>query len=966
MDPALLAEIVDTSADLVCLADPDLRVLFLNRAGRRALRVPEDEDVRGTFLRDYRSPAAHDAWAVEALAGAREHGHWRGETAWRTRDGQDLASRETLTVHRRGGAGDEILSLIARDLVEEKAADQARHVSLQLNQDIIRSVKEGVVVYDRELRYRLWNPYMEELSGIPADTVLGKRAIEMFPYLKEQGLDKLIERALQGEMVRGPDLYYSAIITGRSGWGVSHFSPLTDGKGEITGVVATIQDITDRKCAEEELRAREERYRLVFQDASDGLFLFPLGEGNVAGTFADVNDAACRMLGYSREDLLRRTPADLQPPDARTRGLLGELHRAGRVIFEWTLVRSDGTPVQTEISAHLIDLTQPPLVLAIVRDVTERRWAEEALRRSEARFRAVSEASPVGIFITDPVGGGVYMNRVAQDICGLSADEAKGRGWEASIHPEDLAQVAYEWDAAVSVGRAYKLVHRLLRPGGDTAWVSVQSAPILDGGRLLGHVGTIEDVTERRRHEAHLRQNETRLRLLVSQLPAILWTVDPDLRFTSSAGAGHALLGLEPNQLVGTSLFEYFGTDDPAFPPIDAHRRALQGESVRYGLDWQGRTFETVVEPFHAEHGAVAGAIGVAMDVTARIQAEQAHRESEERYRSLVDQASDGIFIGDAEGRYHEVNLAGLAMLGFSREEILQRPVGSLIAAEDRPRLEPAVRQVLAGKRVLTEWRFKRKDGSFVPTEVSAKRLPDGRIQAIVRDISDRKRTEEALRTLSHRLLHAQEEERRRIARELHDEVGQVLTAVKIQIQALSRSDQADERSARLQECVEGVDRAIRQVRDLSLALRPSLLDDLGLAAALRWYVDRQARDAGFRAELHIDKETPRLAPEVETACFRMVQEALTNVLRHSGAHKVAVTVRLVGPTVEIEVRDDGRGFDPAAVQIRAAAGECVGLSGMAERVSLVGGRLTIESAPGEGTLVRAQFPVLDAESRTA
>jgi signal transduction histidine kinase len=213
------------------------------------------------------------------------------------------------------------------------------------------------------------------------------------------------------------------------------------------------------------------------------------------------------------------------------------------------------------------------------------------------------------------------------------------------------------------------------------------------------------------------------------------------------------------------------------------------------------------------------------------------------------------------------------------------------------------------------------------------------------------------LQGLSHRLIEVQEAERRRIAGELHDEIGQALTIVKLNLQAAQRKALPNETGTDFTESVAVVDRALEQVRNLSLDLRPSLLDDLGFVAALRWYVARQARLGGFALHFHVEDLGGRLAPALETTCFRVAQEAITNIIRHAHAREVWVSLACEGQLC-LTIRDDGRGFDVSAAEARASHGESFGLLGMRERVGIVDGRLTISSSPGAGTIVNACFPL--------
>lgn len=213
------------------------------------------------------------------------------------------------------------------------------------------------------------------------------------------------------------------------------------------------------------------------------------------------------------------------------------------------------------------------------------------------------------------------------------------------------------------------------------------------------------------------------------------------------------------------------------------------------------------------------------------------------------------------------------------------------------------------------------------------------------------------LRALSRRVLEVQEAERRRLAIELHDELGQSLTAIKINLQAQERfKNQSPAELAA--ENIRIVDDILQKVRGLALALRPSMLDDLGLAAALHWMAGQTAARSNFQVRFHAVRLEDRLAPELETACFRIAQEALTNIARHAQARSVDLALGRDGDNLILNVRDDGAGFDVPGMRARASAGNSVGVLGMQERAALVGGQLDIESAPGQGCTVRLCCPL--------
>ncbi len=318
------------------------------------------------------------------------------------------------------------------------------------------------------------------------------------------------------------------------------------------------------------------------------------------------------------------------------------------------------------------------------------------------------------------------------------------------------------------------------------------------------------------------------------------------------------------------------------------------------------------------------------------------------RYRMLFESSPLPMWVVDDETLgFLAVNDAAVRLYGYSRQEFLAM------------RAEGFVPRTRSGNVFRGVFRHPRKGGE--PLDVDAVghlvgwRGRPARL-VVINDISERVRAQAALRALSRRLLEIQEEERGRLARDLHDDIGQALTALKIQVESLHvlRGD-ASQRS-RVDECVDTIQSTLERVRQLSLSLRPPQLDDLGLAAALRSHLDRQARVAGLASHFDAASAPHELSPETETACFRVAQEAITNVLRHAHARNLWVRLYDEGGRLALSVRDDGAGFDVQTVR-------GLGLAGMEERTALVGGSLELSATPGKGTVVLAMFPLAPAET---
>ena len=385
--------------------------------------------------------------------------------------------------------------------------------------------------------------------------------------------------------------------------------------------------------------------------------------------------------------------------------------------------------------------------------------------------------------------------------------------------------------------------------------------------------------------------------------------------------------------------------------------------SVRTGLSHRGdelgqltRSFDQMAQDLESRDGE-------------RQTADAALKASELHYRRLFESAQDGILILDADtGQIDDVNPFLTDLLGYTREQLLGNKLWEIGPFKDTKASKASFRE-------LQREAYVRYDD--LPLETSAGRSINVEfvsnvyrvngskvIQCNIRDITQRKHAEVARREdgrklgeLSRRLVAAQETERRNIARELHDELGQTLTVAQLNLQSLLQTP-GNGGGVRARASLAAVDQVLDQVRDISLNLRPSMLDDLGLQPALEWLTRRQAELAGLTGEVHADGLAQRLDPLLETECFRIAQEALTNVVRHAQAKVVVVEMRQVEGQLHLRVRDDGVGFDVAPTREKAIRGSSLGLLSMEERAARAGGQLEFNSAPGRGCEVHAWFPL--------
>jgi PAS domain S-box-containing protein len=370
---------------------------------------------------------------------------------------------------------------------------------------------------------------------------------------------------------------------------------------------------------------------------------------------------------------------------------------------------------------------------------------------------------------------------------------------------------------------------------------------------------------------------------------------------------------------------------------------------------------------------------------TKRAQTEKALQISEDRYYSLIENGLDGIFVSNLEGTLLYVNPAGRELTGQSNEQLIGTQWLKVIHPEDQKLIRMSLNNVVTGieDSIRVEARVNPKNGPIRWIEASANKAMFGHNQEVIiascRDITDRRGTEQALReseeryreagvrlqNLSRRLIEIQEIERHQLAVELHDEMGQLLTAIQMNLKSIQTFEDAKTKPAYLEESLKLLGQLLEQVRNLSLELRPLVLDHLGLVPALRWYVDRLAQRGVIKAEFKSKITQERFTPQIETTCFRIAQEALTNALRHSQAKHVKVELTRDDSKLILTISDDGIGIDTEEVERRMKEGMSFGIEGMRERASLVNGTFNLSLNEGSGTTIAVGIPlVLDANNK--
>lgn len=466
--------------------------------------------------------------------------------------------------------------------------------------------------------------------------------------------------------------------------------------------------------------------------------------------------------------------------------------------------------------------------------------------------------------------------------------------------------------------------------------------------------------------QAERDPSNEQLHLPTDRLPLAYVLLDSSFRVVDWNPAAEKIFGHTKAEVLGCVCFDllvHLPMDNSVQDIIrriqagDVHADSVSKNQTKDGRTITCRWFNT---PLLSATGKFEGLISLAQDITQRQHTEVMLDRTRRRYEAIFQNSLDPILLFDNSTRFLDCNPAACAMLGYERDELLELTALDVMPFEDRANIAERIVRFLAVGTGSGESRLLTKSGEMRDVEFRAVANILPRIHNVfVRDITNRKRDEEAmqgyverLRIVSRRVIEVQEDERRHLARELHDEFGQLLSAIGINVQAAKDVSGASARP-QLDETSRIVNRAIEQIRDLSLNLRPSMLDDLGLVATLRWYADRRAEPAGIQLHFAAESAGGSIPPDLAIVCYRVVQEAITNVVRHARARDIWLDVHVDDSMLEVRVRDNGVGFNLTILKDRRSR---LGVLGMHERVELLGGQFEIESQLGVGTSVRVKF----------
>jgi PAS domain S-box-containing protein len=867
--------------------------------------------------------------------------------------------------------------LIDRSTRAVRGANEALRRNEEELRTILNTIPALVFVTDADDRLLRFNSLFARALGVPSEQLVGKSCTEIFLSADPE------THCLNDEEIIStgkPKLNMVERVETDEGskWFEVSKMPLTDNGGEVQALLGFAVDVTERRLTEEALRENQRLLQSILDNAPISIFVKDL-----EGRYQLVNRSFQQRCNVQQKEMLGRTDFDFVPPEQ------AEVYRRhDREVIESNsaIEREDvvslGGAAHTYIAVKfpLVDAAGVPYaVCGISTDITERKLAEERLLNERLLSDRIIDSLPGTFYIFDQEGRFVRWNRNLETLTGYSDEEILKMSPLDFMAGEDKEVLARKVEETLTVGEATMEADLIAKDGSRTPFFFSGRRLTIDGQACVAGMGF--DISKRRRAEALIEDRERRLRLFYQNVADCLYmlSVEPDgrFRFISVNEAFLAVTGYSEEQVVGRYVEDVLPETSHELVRGKYREAIEENRTVRWeevaDMPAGRRVGEVFVTPVRDEVAGRLYLLGGVHDATDRIASEEALRESESKFRMLAESSASAILYHLDDGTFAYVNPAAGRMTGYTREELMGLKIWDLLHPDFRKTVEARLRARQSGENIVSqnEVRMIIKSGETRWINYTAGRVViqgEPAVIAMATDVTERRQAEEQLRVsreqlraLSARLLSAREEERKRIAREIHDELGQALTGLIIELSWLEDKLALIPDGEHLRPLLEKTasmlrlaDSTVESVRRIASELRPGLLDDFGLVAAIEWHAQEFEQRTAVKCKVYSELDETILSPEHGTALFRIFQEALTNVARHAAATVVRVRLFREEEEVVLCVEDDGSGIGEDDL----SSARTLGVIGMRERAALLGGTVQITGTTGGGTTVVARVPV--------
>ena len=716
-----------------------------------------------------------------------------------------------------------------------------------------------------------------------------------------------------------------------------------------------------------------ERHLDLFENSGTGIVIidedgrFLMANKRVAASFKKT---IAEIIGMSLYDFLPRETADRYIELNRQLLLTG-----GRREYADTFVLPTGERSFLMVDTCLKDESGKYFAIQHSSiDITEKRKVEVALAASEAKYRSLVETSSAGVASIDIQGNLTFVNTKMCEMTGYSTEELIGRPFEDFLAPDELDKVRDLFAAGLAQPERYMaLEFKLINKNGSTLWFYTSPRQLILNGKLAGFATVIFDITDRKQAEEALRESELRYRDLFNSTNNGVAVYEAaadgeDFIIKDFNSAAEMIENVKKEDIIDKSILQAFpGVKE--FGLFDVLQRVWRtGVPERHPITQYRDERISGWRDNYVYRLSSDEIVAIYNDVTESKQAEEALKKSEERFKNMASLLPQVIFEADEKSNFTFVNRQGLEIFGYSEAEAAGMNVLETIIPQDWSRAMENIGARIKGQNSPSnEYTAVRKDGSKFPVTIYASPIMlNSRyagMRGILVDITERKNIEtelkashEEMRALAGNLQMAMEAERKRIARMIHDDLGQTLTALQIELSGLTKKLPADHKqlSAKAAAMNKLITLMDERVKHITTELRPPLLDELGLCAAVKLSLNEFSKRTGTRHEVHCDPEDFTLDTDIAIALFRVLQESLTNITRHSEADMVTVHLQKLQDCVSLQIKDNGKGIGKRELSNKKS----IGIIGMRERVAFFGGKMRITSPPGGGTIIDVKIPL--------
>jgi PAS domain S-box-containing protein len=865
-----------------------------------------------------------------------------------------------------------------RNITDRKLVESNLKQSLEWQEAIFEGSRDSIFISDQDSRFVAVNKAACDLTGYSRDQLLKMRIPDLHDHPDLVAYETYNRRIFDGE-----ETLTEAKILRSDGAKVD--TEFNNKRVSIAGKLymhTTARDVTQRKRTEVLLRENQELFALFMRHSP--VFTYIKEVTPTESRVLQASDNFHEMIGVPAEKMIGRTMTELFPKE----------FAAKMTADDWGVV-SSGKPLQLDeelngrhytTAKFPITMGEKKILAGFTIDISERKRAEMALRASEGRLKDIMFSMGDWVWEVDENGVYTYSSQKGLELFGRSDDDVIGKTPFDFMPPDEAKRVGTIFSEIAAKKLPIKdLENWNINKEGETICLLTNGVPILDEqGNLRGYRGVDKDITDRKRVEDALRDSEERFRKVFEEGPIGMVLTSRELQFFNANPAFCQMLGYTKEEMNSRTFLDVTHPD---------HRRADR-ENVENM--WQGKIPQYRTEKrYVAKNGEIRWgslsaslvqggdgqplyALAMIEDITERKRAAETLKKEHALLSTIIETIPDEICMKDNDSRYIMANKASVAALGAkSSEEMIGKTDFDYVRRDLALRLLAEEKQILeSGKPSISREnvRLDPKTGEISKCDLYTKvpvRAHDGKtigLLVINVDITQRKRAEERvrksetrLRELSAHLDSVREEERRHIAQEFHDQLGQTLTALRMDLSLLER-ELADHtkgisREALIEEIRSSqglIDQGIQTVRAIMAELRPELLDQLGLLAALEWEAEKFQQRSGVLCQIINNVGVLQVDSKRSIALFRIFQEALTNVARHAQATRLDVVIRSEADDLILEISDDGIGITFEAEN----KSHSFGLIGMRERALLLGAKLDISGIMGKGTRITVTMPI--------